>query len=161
MREVTRRLGKVAALVAIGVALSSSAAYAQYDAYIELLRQDIKAQKVAILTEALDLTDEQGTVFWPIHREYEAELTKINDQRIALIKEYAANYDTGMTLKRVKEITDQTFKLEQERVKLRKKYTEKFQKEVNPMAAAKFIWIERMINNLGDLQIQTELPFLK
>ena len=78
-----------------------------------------------------------------------------------MIKEYAANYDTGMTLKRVKEITDQTFKLEQDRSKLRKKYTEKFQKEVNPMVAAKFIWIERMINNLGDLQIQTELPLLK
>jgi len=161
MRAVTLRLGKVAALVAIGVALSSSAAYAQYDSYIELLRQDIKAQKVAILTEALSLTDEQGTVFWPIHREYEAELAKINDQRIALIKEYAANYDTGMTLRRVEDLMDQTFKLEQDRSKLRQKYYKKFQKEVNPMAAAKFIWIERMINNLGDLQIQTELPFLK
>jgi hypothetical protein len=116
---------------------------------------------VAIFTEALNLTDEQAAAFWPIHREYEVELAKINDARLALIREYAENYDTRMTLQRVKEITDRTFKLEKARYELREKYTKKFQDEVDPMVAGKFIWIERMLNNLGDLQISTELPFLK
>jgi len=161
MRAIVQRLGRAAALVAVAVTLGSSAAHAQYDSYMELLRQDIRSQKVALLTEALNLTDEQAEVFWPMHREYEAELAKITDERIELIKEYTANYQTRMTLQRVKEITDRTFKLEQDRYKLREKYTKKFQKEINPMVAGKFIWIERMLNNLGDLQIQTELPFLK
>ncbi len=161
MHAIVRFVSRIVALAAVATALGGSAVYAQYDSYVEILRQDIRSQKVALLTEALDLTDEQGAVFWPIHREYESELAKINDERIALIKEYAADYDTKMTLARVKEITDRTFKLEQERIKLREKYTKKFQKEVNPMVAAKFIWIERMLNGLADLQIQTELPFLK
>ncbi|MEE9184217.1 MAG: hypothetical protein V3U39_07020 [Acidimicrobiia bacterium] len=161
MRFATRILGRATVLAVLAAALGSTAAYGQYDSYIELLRQDIKAQKVAILTENLNLTDEQGAVFWPIQREYENELAKINDTRLALIKEYAKDYDTNMTLSRVKDLMDQTFKLEQDRYKLREKYYKKFQKELNPMIAAKFIWIERMINNLGDLQLQTALPFLK
>ena len=161
MHTTLRVAGRVAALVALAMALGSTAAYAQYESYVEILRQDIRSQKVALLTEALNLTDEQSEVFWPIHREYEAELAKITDERIELIKEYAADYEIRMTLQRVKEITDRTFKLEQDRSKLREKYTKKFQEELNPMVAGKFIWIERMLNNLGDLQIQTELPFLK
>jgi Spy/CpxP family protein refolding chaperone len=161
MRARLRLVGRAAAFAAVALALGSSAAYAQYESYVELLRQDLKTQKVAIFTEALNLTDEQAAAFWPIHREYEVELAKINDARLALIREYAENYDTRMTLQRVKEITDRTFKLEKARYELREKYTKKFQDEVDPMVAGKFIWIERMLNNLGDLQISTELPFLK
>ncbi len=39
-------------------------------------------------------TEEEDAKFWPVYREYETALAKINDDRIALIKEYADSYDT-------------------------------------------------------------------
>src|SRR3982750_524852 len=51
-------------------------------AHVELLRTDVRAQKVAILTELMDLSDTEDAVFWPIYREYAVELAKINDDRI-------------------------------------------------------------------------------
>ena len=63
-------------------------------AYAELLRSDVRAEKVAILTEVMEFTEAEDKVFWPIYREYETELAKINDDRIALIKEYALGYET-------------------------------------------------------------------
>ena len=39
-------------------------------AYVELLRSDVRGQKVAILTELMELTEAQDTVFWPIYRQY-------------------------------------------------------------------------------------------
>ena len=35
-------------------------------AYIELLRSDVKSEKTAILTETMQLTDDQAAKFWPI-----------------------------------------------------------------------------------------------
>ena len=40
-------------------------------AYAELLRSDVRTQKVAILTEVLDLTEAEDKAFWPIYREYQ------------------------------------------------------------------------------------------
>jgi hypothetical protein len=62
-------------------------------AYIELLRSDLRTQKVAIITEVMAFTEDEDAKFWPIYREYETELAKINDDRIKGIKEYADNFD--------------------------------------------------------------------
>src|SRR6185503_15280863 len=61
-------------------------------AYAELLRSDVRTQKVAILTEMMGFTDKEDAAFWPIYREYDAELARLGDERIALIAEYAKNY---------------------------------------------------------------------
>ncbi len=62
-------------------------------AYVELLRSDVRSQKVAILTEMMNFNEQEDATFWPIYREYDAELSKINDDRVTLIQEYAKNYE--------------------------------------------------------------------
>ena len=61
-------------------------------AYAELLRSDVRTQKVAIITEVMGFTEAEDTAFWPIYREYDAEMSKLGDERVALIAEYAKNY---------------------------------------------------------------------
>ena len=41
----------------------------------------------------MQFTEEEDAKFWPIYREYETQLAKINDDRIAVIKEYAVDYE--------------------------------------------------------------------
>src|SRR5262249_23705476 len=60
----------------------------------ELLRSDIRAEKVAILTELMELTEAEDAVFWPIYRDYDNEIAKLGDERVALIADYARSYDT-------------------------------------------------------------------
>jgi len=130
------------------------------DAYIELLKSDMRTEKVAVITEALQLTSEESSAFWPIHREYELELSKIVDDRIELIKDYAQHYD-NLTNEKAKELAKTVFELEKRRTKLKKKYFKKFEKAVSAVVAAKFIQIENQINLLVDLQIASELPLIK
>jgi hypothetical protein len=42
-------------------------------AYVELLRSDIRGQKVAIITELMEFTEAEDAAFWPIYRDYELE----------------------------------------------------------------------------------------
>src|SRR5215204_918781 len=45
-------------------------------AYAELLRSDVRARKVAIITEVMGFTDKEDAAFWPIYREYDLEMAK-------------------------------------------------------------------------------------
>ena len=143
----------------LAIMTAGAALYAQ-ESYLELLRSDIRTQKVALITDAMELTDAQSAVFWPIYRKYDSELTTLNDKRIAIIKDYAQNYDQ-MTPAKADELTKQTFAFFENRIKLQKKYTKEISKALSPVLSAKFMQIERAINTLLDLQIQSEIPLVK
>jgi hypothetical protein len=143
-----------------GILLSYAPAYGQVDSYVELLRSDIRTEKQAILTDVMQFNDEQASIFWPIYREYDLELNKYADRRLALIKDYAANFET-MTDDKARELAERSFKLEEERVKIRREYFDKVQKALDPIIAAKFIQVERTVGHLLDLQISAELPLME
>jgi len=137
----------------------ASPVLAQRDA-IEILRSDFRTNKTAVLTDALDLNEAESAAFWPIYREYEAEYSKNGDKRLALIQEYAANYDT-MTDETAKGLVKQSFALQEERIKLIKKYYGKVEKAVSVKVAARWAQAESAINSIVDAQIASELPLLK
>ena len=62
-------------------------------AYAELLRSDIKVQKVAIITTVMGFSESEDKAFWPIYREYDAQMAKLGDERVALIAEYSRAYE--------------------------------------------------------------------
>jgi hypothetical protein len=66
---------------------------AYIEAYVEMLRSDVRAQKAALVAEAMQLSDAEASAFWPLFREYENGLAKVNDERVALLKDFAENYD--------------------------------------------------------------------
>ncbi|HEY2116927.1 MAG TPA: hypothetical protein VGJ51_17650, partial [Candidatus Angelobacter sp.] len=61
------------------------------DQYIEMLRKDVHSLRKQIVAANLDLTDDEAVKFWPIYEQYTVDLAKINDTKVALIKEYARN----------------------------------------------------------------------
>jgi hypothetical protein len=139
--------------------LAGTVAYAQ-EAYIELLRSDVKTKKVAIITKVMQFTDEEANAFWPMYREYEFELAKIGDEKLELIKDYAQNYET-MTDEKAEELIRGVFKLEGKRTKLKKKYFRKFDRVLPAKTVAKFFQLENQILLLIDLQIASNLPLIK
>jgi hypothetical protein len=126
-------------------------------AYIELLRADVRAEKTAVMGQMMDLNDAQGAKFWPIYREYDVELQKLNDKKLAGIQEYARNYDT-MTDKKADELAKLTLELESQRNELKKSYYEKVREQIGGVYAARFLQIENQLLMVIDLQIASSLP---
>jgi len=149
---------KKALIVLFVVLVAGAALYAQ-EANLELVRADLKAQKVALVTLNMGLTDAQSQIFWPIYRKYDAELTTLNDQAIALIKDYAANYDK-MTDAKAGELMKGTLSLMDKRLKLLVKVCDEFAKALDPVVAAKFMQCERQITAALDLQIGSQMPLI-
>ncbi len=126
-------------------------------AYVELLRSDLRAQKVAIITEVMEFTEAEDAKFWPVYREYETELAKINDERLALIKDYARTYET-LTDATADRLALNALGLEARRQTLTAKYYERFKAVLPPKTAARFLQVEHQILLLLDLQIAASLP---
>ena len=151
---------KKAYLLAVAaVMLVSVAASAQMDV-LETLRSDVRAERVAIVTEQMMLTEKQAEVFWPIYRDMEYEINKLTDRRIALIKDYADNFGS-MTDKKAKEIMKESFDIREKYIGIEKKYYRKFSKALDPITAAKFIQINHELKMMIDLQISAGLPYFE
>jgi hypothetical protein len=129
-------------------------------AYVELLRSDVKTKKTAILVEIMQLTDEQADKFWPIYREYDFELQKLNDQKLAGIQEYAKNYDK-MTDEKADELANLALDLESKRNDLKRKYYEKVSEQLGGIIAARFLQVENQMLMVIDLQIASSLPIVQ
>jgi hypothetical protein len=127
--------------------------------YLELLRSDIRTMKVAVVTEAMQLTAEESDKFWPIYREYEAELANNYDRRIALIRDYARNYTT-MTDEKARQLTQDLISIDKGRANLWRKYYYRVERALSAPVAARFVQVERQIGLLIDLQIASEMPLI-
>jgi hypothetical protein len=142
-----------------GVAAHGQEGQGDYDGYIEMLRSDIRTSKVAVITEVMDFTEAQASAFWPLYKDYDHELDKVNDLRVAVIKDYAKNYET-MTDEKAKGLAAQWFTFHEKRTALRKTYFAKFQQVLPPAMAAKFLQLDHQISLLIDLQIAAQIPLI-
>ena len=126
-------------------------------AYAELLRSDVRAQKIAILTEVMGFTEAEDAAFWPIYREYDAEMAKLGDQRMALIADYAQQYAT-LTDAAADRLASRALDLEAQRQAVKGKYYEKVKTALSPRTAMRFLQVEHQLQLLIDLQISAALP---
>jgi hypothetical protein len=151
---------KKLAFLAAGLIVALPGAASAQEQYMELLRQDINTQKTAILTEAMALDAAQAEKFWPIVREYDLERARIADRRVAVIKKYAANYET-MTSDMADEIMGESMKIDSDMMNLKKDYYKKISKELSAVEGARFLQVENFVDNLLRLQVQSELPLVQ
>lgn len=127
--------------------------------YVELLRSNVRQQKAEIMGSMMALNIDDSAKFWPIYSEYDAELTKLNDQRLANIEDYARNYD-NMTDAKANELVQSAFDYRKQRADLLVKYYGRVKDSLGTLQAARFLQIENQLLEIIDLQIESNLPIV-
>jgi len=128
-------------------------------AYIELLRSDVRQQKAEIMGSVMLLSAADAAKFWPIYTEYDAELSKLNDQRLANIHEYAVSY-AQMTDAKADELIQNAMSYQKQRGELLAKYYDRVKQELGAITAARFVQVEHQLLSIIDLRIAAELPIV-
>ena len=129
------------------------------DAYIDAIRADLRSDKINVITETMQFNDKDAAVFWPVYKRYEAEQTKLNDERIQVIKNYADHWVT-LTDVDAKKLAEKSLDLESRRADLKKRYFAEFSRVLPGLTVAKFFQLEYRLDLLVDLKIASELPAL-
>ncbi len=130
------------------------------DQDIQLLRQDIRSQRKQLVAANLTLTETEATKFWPVYDQYAAELTKIGDQKYALIKEYAQNFGS-LTDAQATSLTNRSLALDQAIAQLRIKYVPIINKVLPGTKTATFFQIDRRLGTLIDMQLASQIPLVQ
>jgi Spy/CpxP family protein refolding chaperone len=170
MRISMRRKMSVVFVLASACLLAVSAAHAQAAASkdnqtvseqdIQLLRQNVRSQKKQLIAANLTLTDAEATKFWPVYDQYAAEMTKIADQRYALIKEYAQNFGS-LTDDQALSLINRSLALDEAVEQLRIKYVPIINKVLAGKKTATFFQMDRRITALIDLQLASQIPLVQ
>jgi len=133
---------------------------ANLKAYVEMLRKDIKQEKVSILTELMSLSPDESSKFWPVYNEYDKALTALADERIALIRMYAESYGS-LTDQVAAKLATGVLDLEAKRIQLKRQYFQRMSQALSAKAAARFLQIENQLEKILDLQISSSLPIVE
>jgi len=129
------------------------------DQDIEMLREDLRAQRKQITAQNMTLTADEATKFWPIFDQYRQEAKRLNDDRWALIKDYAANYKS-MTDAQAQDYIARSNAFDQQLLELRMKYVPLFERVISPRKAALWYQIDRRIDLLINVQLSGRIPMV-
>jgi hypothetical protein len=130
------------------------------DQDILLLRKDIRSQKKQLIAANVPLTDAEAQKFWPVYEEFTEQLVMINNDKYALIKEYAQNYST-MTDAQADNWTQRLLAVDANAAALRQKSWSKFAAVLPAKKAALYEQVERRAQLLIDLQLSSQVPLIQ
>ena len=127
------------------------------DEDIALLRKDLRAMKMQVIGQNMSLSEEEGQKFWPIYNHYVKDLQVVNDQKYALLKQYAemwatmSDQDAMIYVRHWLEVDGQV-------QALRLKYVPTVSQVLPGRKAATFFQLDRRLNMLIDLQLFGQIP---
>jgi len=130
------------------------------DTDIQLLRSDVQSAKNDIIAHTMQFSDAESTAFWPVYRDYARDQQAIGDQRVRLIKDYAANYDS-MNDDKAKDMVQRLLDIDSKTLALRQNYWPKFMKSLGAKRAAKFYQVDSRLSMIINVQLASEIPLIQ
>ena len=127
------------------------------DSAIALVRANMQANKTVITGQAMEFNDKDAAAFWPIYRQYEYERSKLDDGRVNVIKEYTDKYP-DLTDAEAQVMANRLFECDSRLAALKKTYFKKFTKVLPALTVAKFFQLERRIDLMMDMKVESTLP---
>jgi hypothetical protein len=127
------------------------------DEDIALLRQDLRAKKMQVIGQNMSLSDTEGQKFWPIYNHYVKDLQEVNNQKYALLKQYAETWST-MTDQDALIYVRNWLEADGQAQALRLKYVPVVSQVLPGRKAATFFQLDRRLNMIVDLQLFSQIP---
>lgn len=155
---IKKSLGIVAALAVASLALAQGEAEVRQQLATD--RATIQADRQAIVAEALPLTEEQAKAFWPLFREYRAQMEKLGDRAVELMIDYGKNMDM-LTDEKASSLLDEYLKIQRDEVKIKQSWLSKFRKVLPGKTVTRFYQIEGKLDTLLRFEAAAQIPLVE
>ena len=123
----------------------------------ELAREAIHANKKLVVAANMNLNANEKEGFWAVYEDYQKDLGEILERTVALIEDYALNFET-LSDKKAKELLNSHLKIEADTVKLKKRYLSMFQKVLPAQKVVRYYQIENKIEAIIDYDLVDKIP---
>ncbi len=156
---VAQTAGQTTAKTTAQTAPDAAKTRADIDKALDALRKEGRAGKADILGKTMALDSTQAAAFWPIYKQYEAEVQMLGDERVAIIQDMAEHFDTLDDAK-AKALLDRQIALEEKKIALTKKYKDEMLKALPAKTVARWLQVENRLNKLVELSVASEIPLV-
>jgi hypothetical protein len=139
---------------------SARAAGGMSESDFELMRSDIRTKKATMIADRMKFTDREAAAFWPVYRQYEADLAAINDKKVSIMKDYL-NHHAALNDQQAKQLAEDVFDVDQKTLDLRAKCFGALEKALPSKTIVRWLQLERRLQLLVDAQLAQDFPAIK
>jgi hypothetical protein len=126
---------------------------------VAVVRSVIKADRQQTVASALQLTEAEAQAFWPLYRQYRAEMDKIGDEILKLTQEYAGYYPE-VPEDRARAMLKVLTGLQKKHVATRTKFLKKFHKVLPDAKNLRFAQVESRLDLVLQLKLAAGIPLV-
>jgi hypothetical protein len=143
--------------IAIGAA-SSLAAQTVHDE-IALNRAQIEADRQTIVAATMGLSEADGKVFWPLYKDYRAEMDKPVNRAWGLLVNYGERWESLSDDDGAK-LMNEWLGVEQSIVEVKQKWAKRMSKDLHAATVARFFQIDNKLDSIIRLEAAAEIPLV-
>lgn len=125
----------------------------------ELIKSYFKLTKMALVENAMALSEENGAIFWPLYKEYDVEASKLNQFRIDYLNDYVEQVE-NITDEQVDAFLKQANTFNKKMASLKSKYYKRMKKELSSKVAIRFVLVEEYIQTAVKYELLETLPWV-
>jgi len=157
MKSIVRLTKRPLLAVALGL-LAVPAAFAQQPDPRLLVAKSENARE-AVMRENMLLDAEESKNFWPLYKEYRAQMGPVHEQLIDLVVRYADLYP-HVSDEQATKLFDGFLSVKDQQSKIQSKYLKKFRKLLRPKQAIRFAQIENKLDAAVEFDAAVNVPLV-
>lgn len=108
----------------------------------------------------MEFSADEAAKFWPLYKQYETAQNAVGDEKVSLIKDYAANYQS-MTDQKAGELLGRLIAVEDKSTAAKRQFVQELQKVLPAKKVAQYYQVENRIKMLTDLELASQIPIVK
>lgn len=129
---------------------------------IEVTRAMIQAERRAIVSMNLELTDAESQAFWPVYDEYWVQMKKVSDREVVLIEDFAKHYQyETLTNEKAEEMLKELLSILKDENKLKRKYVNRFMKVLPAKKVLRYFQIENKLDTIINMELAVTIPLAR
>lgn len=129
---------------------------------IEVRRAMIQAERRAIVSMNLELTDAESQAFWPVYDEYWVQMKKVRDREVVLIEDFAKHYQyETLTNEKAEEMLKELLSILKDENKLKRKYVNRFMKVLPAKKVLRYFQIENKLDTIINMELAVTIPLAR
>jgi hypothetical protein len=129
---------------------------------IEVTRAMIKAERKAIVSLNLELTNAESQAFWPVYDEYWVQMKKIGDREVVLMEDFAKHYKyETLTNEKAEEMLNELLSILAAENKLKRKYVKRFMKVLPAKKVLRYYQIENKLDTIINMDLAATIPLAR
>ena len=134
---VRRRIVALGGFLALGRAVPSLGQWVETG----LSPEELRARKDALVASVLQLQGKESAAFWPVYREYQEELEKVERRLTDLVRDYVARYESLDDASAIR-VIEESLEIDSEHVRLRRRFGSRLAKVLSARKVARYLQLE-------------------